>query len=174
MDYIHEIITPPTIPDGWLGRAKRQLQIEADESADDLFLAELLDDAADFVGDRSDMAVLETGFRLTVPRFPCSSLHPIYLPRPPLVSVQAITYLDHDGQRQSMDLANVDESTGQVSLVQMKVGNTRPSALCRRDSVQVDYTAGTTTPKAALRAILLLVGHWHLNRDGCPLFGCRG
>lgn len=165
MDYTLEVITQPTIPDTWLGKAKRQLQIEADESVDDMMLADLLEDAAEFVGDRSDIALLPMGFRLTVPRFPCSSLTPIYLPRPPLVTVDQITYLDTTGARQTLDPADYEISTGQVSMVHAATDQYWPSVKCREDSVQIDYTAGASTPRIATRAILLLVGHWFLNRE---------
>ena len=167
-DYTLEITSTPTIPDQWLGRAKHSLRVEATETYDDSFISELLEDAAEHVGELSNLSLLATTYRLTLPRFPRSALYPIYLPRPPLVSVSSVQYVDTAGTSQAFDFAtNCDVIAGQLSVVQCKPGQSWPVPLCpREDAVQITFIAGNATPaRAAVRAIMLLVGHWYLNRE---------
>lgn len=69
--------------------------------------------------------------------------HTMRLPRPPLISVQSITYLDADGQSQTVDQAvyHVDnyKRPGQITL---NPSQTWPMTYHEPNSVQINFTAG--------------------------------
>ena len=163
MNYTLEVIERPRIPDTWLRRAKHQCRIEAEENYDDRFLCDLIEDAHDYIAERADSSFLETKYRLTVERFPTTDL-PVYLLRPPLVSVDSITYRDPAGDLQTIEPANYRIADGSRSEL-YNVDGYWPIAKCVGDAVQINYTAGAATQRPALRAIMLLVGHWYMSRE---------
>lgn len=95
----------------------------------------------------------------------------IVLPRPPLVSVQSITYLDEAGATQTVTASDYVLSTydapGRIALAN---GKTWPSTLCQLNAVTIAYTAGygataTEVPESIKLAMSLLIAHWYENRE---------
>ena len=107
--------------------------------------------------------------RLTLDRWPRGRT--IYLPRPPLQSVERIVYTDADGTQYEVDandyIVDTAAEPGRIVLargVWWPSGGLRPAA-----GVEVVYVAGygdaDAVPKKAKQAILLLVGHWYEQRE---------
>jgi len=107
--------------------------------------------------------------RLTLDRWPRGRT--IYLPRPPLQSVERIVYTDADGTQYEVDandyIVDTAAEPGRIVLargVWWPSGGLRPAA-----GVEVVYVAGygdaDAVPKKAKQAILLLVGHWYEHRE---------
>ncbi len=99
----------------------------------------------------------------------------IVLPRPNLIAVSSVTYLDLTGSRQTLDssLYNVD-SDAEPARVSPIRGSFWPFALEEPGSVQVIYTSGYGADAAAVPAtlqlaILQLVAHWYENREATIL-----
>lgn len=124
--------------------------------------------------------------RLTRDSFPgrCED-YTFRLPKPPLISLTAdednpdlgIEYTDSDGDTQDVDAASyvVDTSSlpGRVALA---YGYDWPTdAIEQIASVRVTYTAGYGTPSAVPKtikqAMLLLIGHWFVNREAVGVVG---
>lgn len=107
--------------------------------------------------------------RLDLDRFP-RGRQTIDLPRPPLQSVDVITYTDDpDGSSTVITTSNmvvdIRSEPGRVGLVD---GESWPSVRSVISAVTVQYTAGydpDTVPAPLLQAIRMLAGHWFIHRE---------
>ena len=97
----------------------------------------------------------------------------IALPRPPLIAVSAITYLDFDGQPVVLppDRYRVTAGGKKVGSVTPAYGLSWPSGRVDTGAVVISYRAGYGTrqdvPQAIKAAILLLVGNLYRFREPC-------
>jgi hypothetical protein len=99
---------------------------------------------------------------------------PIRMPRPRAVSVQSITYVDPNGETQTLDKSTynlaLNSEPGRIVPVAGYWPVTSPHAL---ENVCISYTAGTygdgvkvnNCPMTIVQAMLLLISHWYSNRD---------
>lgn len=105
--------------------------------------------------------------RLTLDEFPDWEIR---LPRPPLVSVTSITYVDAAGTTQTLSasLYRVD-TYSEPGRIEPAYGEVWPSAREVAGAVNVLYVAGygaaAAVPYNLKLAIKLLVGHWFANRE---------
>ena len=168
IDYRLDIIEQPALPDNWLPKVKHQVRLEVDEYYDDSYLIDLLKMAYHYIVERADITMLPTRYRMTIQQFPVSTYVAIRLPRPSLISVESIKYVDCNGQEQTMDPADyrVGLAFGQVALTrnldfwpQVQPGIP--------DAVTVEYTAGKGEEQVPqfMQALRLLVGHWYRHRE---------
>lgn len=160
------IYAQPAIEPVTLDEAKRHLR-ETDADNDALivaYIAAARQHAEDFLGraliSRTYDYKLDDGW-------PCE----IALPRPPLVSVTSVTYVDVNGATQTLSPSLYQVVAGMIC------GQIVPAYLaiwplvrCQPDAITVRYVAGygTTTadvPDAIRMAILMLVGHFYANRE---------
>lgn len=99
----------------------------------------------------------------------------ITLPVPRLQSITSITYLDGFGNQQTVDPSTYTADTRSEPARVMPVnGSLWPfPPVYTPGSVVVTFVAGSygdgaltnTCPRALMQAILLLVGHWYINRE---------
>ncbi len=94
------------------------------------------------------------------------------MPRPPLISVSSIKYLDLDGTETTVATSvyrvDADSEPGRITL---DYNQTWPTD--KRDvtnSVIIEHTAGygastSAVPEDIRHAILMLIGHWYENRE---------
>lgn len=96
----------------------------------------------------------------------------IDLPKPPLVSVASIAYVDSNGSSQTVSAATYTvDTTSQPGRVYPAYGEDWPTDV--RDqphAVTVTYTAGygagaSSVPYAIRAALLMLAGHWYETRE---------
>jgi uncharacterized phiE125 gp8 family phage protein len=95
---------------------------------------------------------------------------PTELPKPPLVSVTSIKYIDTDGAEQTtatgVYTVDTDADPGQVYL---SYDQTWPDARTIDKAIDIEYVAGygaaADVPTAIKHAILLLVGHLYEHRE---------
>lgn len=138
---------------------------------EDAYLGDLIAAAQEEIEVSVRRALTRQTLRAVFEGFPGCSTEPLYLPRPPLVSVESITYVDADGAEQTIDVeaalyVNTASTPGAVLPL-----TAWPSALAGRPVV-VEYTAGYATPPArAKHACRLLVGHWYLMREAVAVGG---
>jgi len=89
----------------------------------------------------------------------------IYLPLPPLVSVDSVKYLDSSNIEQTLPPERYELQGSRL----VAAWNTRwPTMLCRPEAVRVTYTAGYAPgalPFNIRAAILLMVGDLYANRE---------
>jgi Phage gp6-like head-tail connector protein len=108
---------------------------------------------------------------LTSERIPCLSYGRIKVPKPPLILITSITYLDNDGVPQTIDPAlYLVQLGGKLQgMITPAYGLTWPVARYQLGCVVVAYTAGygaaSSVPLSICQAMLLCIGHWYRNRE---------
>lgn len=155
--------------------AKAHLRV--DTSDEDLVIQALVAAARERVESITNRAIIATTYRLELACWPASEV--ITLPRPPLVSVDSVKYIDAVGALQTLDAAayQVVTPTGpraERATVRPAYGLSWPSHRDQPNAVQVTFTAGygSSCPAVVKAAILLLVTHLYEHRgdsaDGFP------
>lgn len=92
----------------------------------------------------------------------------LYLPRPPLLTVDEVSYVDQDGVSQTWDdaLYGVDASNIPGRLYPA-YNECWPDMRCQRQALTIEYTAGHENPedipKTWIQALKLLITHWYEN-----------
>jgi uncharacterized phiE125 gp8 family phage protein len=104
---------------------------------------------------------------LSLDSFTCNI---IKLPRAPLQSVTSITYLDTDGDSQTLATTVYGVDTlSEPGRVYLKTGQSWPSTYDQLNAITITYVAGWATyaqvPSPLKRLILLLVGHMYEHRE---------
>lgn len=95
----------------------------------------------------------------------------IRFPHSPVASITSITYVDTDGNTQTLDasLYELDNKTEPARLYP-SYGNVWPATRYKPNAVTIRHVAGWASrdlvPGPIKRAIKLLVGHWNENREG--------
>lgn len=98
----------------------------------------------------------------------------IWLPKPPLVSVASVTYIDTDGDSQtwSSALYAVDAPAGpwaRMGRITPVYGESYPTARAIENAVTVRFVAGygaaASVPAPIKSAMKLLIGSWFVNRE---------
>lgn len=137
------LIAPPEEEPVSLAAAKLHLRVDgADE---DGYIRGLVAAARMDAEHQTGRAIVAQTWRLTLDSFPAGDIE---LPRPPLLAVKAITYLDAVGVRQTVDAAEyraiTDELFGRIVLAYR---GSWPACRVEPGSVQVTFVAGW--PEAA-------------------------
>lgn len=94
----------------------------------------------------------------------------IDLPRPPILSVDAVRYFDFAGDVQVVDPSLYVVSLGTPARIQPQYSTVWPIARPTIDAVQVDFTSGygadgSAVPATIRQAMLLCISHWYNNRE---------
>jgi uncharacterized phiE125 gp8 family phage protein len=124
-------------------------------------------------------AVGEQQWELRLDRFPCAAAvgrdlvwHPhrdrVYIPLPPLQSVDTVKYVDINGTVQSItDFREfgVGSTTG-CGFVLPAFNTNWPETRCEPEAVRITFTAGyEAVPVEVKHAIMLMVGTWYESRE---------
>jgi uncharacterized phiE125 gp8 family phage protein len=137
---------------------------------EDGYLADLIAAAQEEIEVSVRRALTRQTLRAVFEGFPSCSSEPIYLPRPPLVSLQSLSYTAVDGSPAEIDVEDLYVNTASTPGAVLPL-TAWPSALAGRPVVAL-YTAGYETPPArAKHACRLLVGHWYLMREAVAVGG---
>lgn len=134
-------VTPPTTEPLDLVEAKAHLRVE--HSMDDALILSLVASARDHAEKHTGRQLVAASFQLGLECFPeC-----ITLPTSPGISVDAITYLDTGGTRQTLSTAvyQVDDM-GDVWEIEEAWNQYWPAVRDDDNSVRVDFTAGYVIP----------------------------
>jgi uncharacterized phiE125 gp8 family phage protein len=166
------LVTPPSGEVLSLDEAKHQCQLELTDDAHDAFLIGAIAAAVDAAEDRTGLQFLPATWMRTLDRWPCERW--IELPRPPLISVTSITYVDLAGVTQTFAASNyvVDAPAGRTvrrGRVGLKSGVVYPSAQAELNAIRVTYLAGYANadqvPARLKQGMKMLIGHWFANRE---------
>ncbi len=168
------MIPPPAEPLS-LKEAKKHLRVEHDE--EDALIQSLIRAAREYCENFQRRAYILQTFELYLDSFQ----RQIQLPRPPLLSVEAILYRDENGVQHTLspDVYIVDPATepGRIFI------KTAPKvALFPASPVTIRFVAGyepVTTdentdyaarvPEAVKHAMRMLIGHWYENREAVTI-----
>lgn len=157
-------LTRTVAPAAAITLADAKKQTETANMADhDEMLNRLIQAAQDFVEGPAGMnlALGTQTWELSLDCFPSV----IRIPIEPVQSITSITYIDPDGNQQT--LADFDADTkASPALIAPVSGSTFPQTKRQFNAVTVTFEAGfNPVPEDIRAALLLLVAHWFENRE---------
>lgn len=162
------LATPPELEPISLAEAKAHLRVDID--AEDTLISSIIVAARQAAEAEMGKQLITASYELNLDRFPCSRV--IELPRPPLQSVESITYYDADGDSTVLSAAtyyHVDTARKPGRIV-LRDGQTWPTTETGRPgAVVIAYTAGMGDDSDAVdelirMGILMLITHLFENR----------
>jgi len=158
--------TPITLVD-----AKRQIRVEEASTAYDDDLKRIIKSATRWAETFTGRALISQTWELTLNGFPKAEL---VLPRPPLIDVASINYIDRDGVDTLLP-ANQYRIIGKganmaCGVLEPAFGTCWPVPMSGRGVVTIEFTAGygdaaTDIPPDIQQALLLVVGRSNEHRE---------
>lgn len=148
--------------------ADLRAHLRLDSTDQDAYLEGLIDAAVRNIEAMSNRAIITQVWRLGLVSFWAGDLE---LPYSPLQTVDTVTYVDTDGETQTLDAANYEAVTGAlVGRVRFAHGVSLPGVRVQSSSVRVTYTAGwgdaaADVPPDVKHAVKLLAAHWYANAE---------
>ena len=106
----------------------------------------------------------------TLDKFPASS-GTLFVPRPPLISIGSLQYVDTDGATQSLTVTTdyLLDITSEPGRITPAYETTWPGTRAVIDAVTIVFDAGygvaSAVPETIKSAMLLMIGHWFENRE---------
>lgn len=183
----YSLLTPPSVEPISLDVAKNHLRLEDDFSADNDKVTRLIRSARAWTEEYLRRALCAQQWRLTLDRFPtwADADGPLWwlfrrgiieLLKPPIRSIDLVTYIDTNGVSQTLVqgtdfIADVQGSNCRLEPV---YGSFWPITQFRIATVQIDHTSGYTgsdgdpdnaIPEPIKTAMLLMVGAFYENRE---------
>jgi len=144
-----------------LARAKAHLRVVFEDEDD--YIASLITSARQMAEGRLNRTLVQRQLTETFPAW-CSCM---VLPKPPLVSVDSVVYLDTDGAQQSLEAYEVYDSRV-PAVLGLPYGASLPALRWRPDAIRVTYTAGYAdgeVPAPIVSWMLLVIGSLYENRE---------
>lgn len=159
-----------------LAAAKDHLRV--DTADDDALIAALLaasrEDCEGFTG----RCFVWSAWEMKLDAFPTARLGEIRLPRPPLIRVDSVKYIDSDGAEQTVAVADYQvDSNSEPARIRPAYGKSWPTPRAQFNAVTIAYVAGyaagegsptdyaANVPESIKAAIKLQMGHLHENRE---------
>lgn len=161
-----KVVTPPNQEPVSLEEAK--LNARADDIEEDPRFQSWITSARRVAEVFTRRALATTTFEYTLDRFPPDRF--IKLPRPPLQSVDSVTYKDKAGNLNTLDpsvyAVDTDSEPGQIVLFpDQQWPSFEPFPT---NAVRIRYTAGyvpAEMPEEIKNAMLMLITYWYENRE---------
>lgn len=176
--YAIVMVTQPAVEPLTLAEAKLHLRVADTFTADDDYVTALIVAARRFVENYTGRALIEQTFDLKLDSFPCWQID---VPRPPLISVTSITYVDTAGDTQTVDAADyqVDTDADQGGRIQPAYLKYWKSTRADLNAVVIrciagylgagspasDYDYSANVPAEIKQAMLLVIGHLYEHRE---------
>src|SRR5690606_20751896 len=168
------IVTPPAEEPVTLTEAKNHLRVDLTD--DDSLISALIVAAREHAEAITRRAFITQTLKLSLDAFPANN-GPIYVPMPPLQSVNSLKYFDTDGMEQTLTegtdfLVDNESEPGRITPAP---DTGWPATQNRPNAVSVELVAGlcdaSTAPKGLKLAILLMEGSLYTIRDAVALQG---
>ena len=158
---------PPTGDPVSVGDLRADLGL--DHGRDDALLSHAIAAATRWVELTSGRQLVQATWRLGLDRWPTNQLGlgRVDLPRPPLVSVSSVQYVDTAGTTQTWAASNyLVDTASEPGRIVPAYGITWPAIRCQPNAILITFVAGYgTVPETFRRAIRLLACHWYENRE---------
>lgn len=158
----------PAVEPITVAEALVHLRADADGGENDAYVTGLIQVARQACEDRIERTLITTPWRLKLDTFPDA----IELLQPPVIAVQALTYLDEDGATQTVNPADyVVDTTSEPAWLVPGPGKSWPATQAGAiNTVTVDYTAGygataATVPAPLKQWMLLAIGSMYNTRN---------
>ena len=161
------LTTPPQVEPVELGDMKDHLRLEVD--TDDALVEGLIRSARSYIENTKLSRALIT--QTWVAYFDAFPFPFIELPRPPLLTVTGITYLDTAGDRTTWDSSNyVVDVAREPGRVELAYNESYPTARFQANSIELTFTAGygpapADVPFDILLALKQIVAQWYELRE---------
>ena len=157
-----KIITAPATEPVALIEAKLHLRV--DHSTEDALITALISAAREECEHLLERTIAEQTLELAIDEFPANG---IKLPRPPVISITSVTYVDEDGVSQTMASGDYYLDDAQAPAWLLPVYDTEwPGTRAEANAVKVRYVAGYADCPELIRAwILLRVGTLYASRE---------
>lgn len=145
-----------------------KLHLRVDISEDDSRIRIAIQKAREWVESYVQRQMIQADSTVYLDFFPCGSA-PINLPKPPLVEVTEIRYIDTAGVQQTFTDFDYDP-VGYVGRVYPTFGKVWPATRLIPNAVEIDMThgygaSGSSVPACLIEAMLLLISHSYENRE---------
>lgn len=168
-------------PDDPITSSEVKNQARVDTTADDTTIARLIKAATGAIDGPYGIGIclVEQTWELTLDRFPLVFQLPLY----PVLSVESITYIDENGDEQTLaaSVYRVDTHSNPARIT-LAWNQTWPSARLLANAVTVTFKAGyapdeassptdyrANIPEDLRQALIATVAHWYDNRDSAVL-----
>jgi uncharacterized phiE125 gp8 family phage protein len=141
-----------------------------DHSLDDTLIGTLITAARQRIETWQRRQLVTATWDWKLDDFPRDGDRTFYVPLPPLQSITSITYVDADGNSQTLSSSvyTVDAVSEPGRIVEA-YGQSWPATRKQPNAVTVRFVAGyglaAAVPEATKAALKLLVGHWFANRE---------
>lgn len=161
------VVTQPENEPVSLPEAKLHLRVEHNE--EDGLIASLIKTAREVAETSFTWRALAIQtFEYTLDRFPSERF--IYLPRPPLKTVESISYKDRTGTETVLNADSyiVDTAAEPGRVVLAPEVSWPDVELYPTSAVRIRFTAGydnADIPESIKQGMLLMIGHWYENRE---------
>lgn len=162
-------LSPPQAEPVTLAEAKAQLRLEHD--AEDALIAGLISAAREAIEVYLRRALIAQRWQMTLDAWPQT---PVRLPKPPLMSVEAVRVIGADGAAAVMaPEAYRVESRAEPGFVMLKPAILPPLPGQPRDGIEIDFTAGygdswNMAPAPVRQALLAVVSELYETRGAAP------
>jgi uncharacterized phiE125 gp8 family phage protein len=153
------LITPPAVEPISLAEAK--LHARVDDSDRDTLINVFIKSAREAAEHELGRALITQTWRLTLDEFPCAEIE---LPKPKVLSISSVGYVDADGVDQVVSSANYTLDSAQLpGWVLPAEDFDWPATRAIANAVRVDFTAGygpaaTDVPASVRQWMLLQIG----------------
>lgn len=154
-------------------------EVPSANTTDDPYIAGVIQSARELVERDTGRALLTQEWTLTLDAFPCDG-EAIRIPRPPLQTVDAITYVDENGDTQTVPSDDyVVDTSGVVATITLDPEASWPSTLDQRGAVTVEFTAGYgdargDVPEALRTAVKLALHEFYVSPGESVSAGAEG
>lgn len=165
------VIEPPAEPVVSLPELKAFLRVDGDE--EDGLITSLAEAAEGMVRSATGRTLATTTYQLTLGGFPRYGAR-LILQRPPILSVESVTYRDKDGTERELHetanyyIANATDVQGEPPAL-VPVSSHWPGTAEHPEAVTITYKAGYGTgadvPHRLRLAIMALTAHWYETRE---------
>ncbi len=145
-----------------------KLHCKSEVADDDALITGLIVSARQQAEQRTGRALITQKWEQTLDRFPVDSIE---LANPKLVSVESVTYLDADGNRQTLASTEYQVVTDElIGRILPAFGKVWPSCRIQPGSVAINFTCGygaaAAVPASIKSWMLLAIGTWYGQREG--------
>ncbi len=153
--------------------AEAKVYLRIDTSDDDATISALITAAREYCESFQNRAYITQTWELSFDSFPPM---PIKLPRPPLISVESIKYIDNTGAETTLDPSDyVLDTYSEPGRIAFNYGKCWPSVTLQPvNAVRIRYTAGygdaSKVPQSVKQAMLIYIAHRyeHPETDDVP------
>lgn len=160
-----DIVTQPAVEPLTTAEAKAHLRV--DSTDEDTLIAAYVTAARSYYEQATWRALVTQTWALRLEQWPGERY---VLPKPPLQSVTSVTYVDSDGNSNTMSSSDYTVYAHDPGFIWLGFGKSWPSATLRPGpSITLTFVAGyglaASVPEIDKQAIRLLLGHFYENRE---------